>query len=98
MTKLFSTFLALVTAILSLVAPIASKEKEYPLTAVVVELDAENDIVVCEDYAGNTWEFFGIEDWIEGDIASMIMNDKGTPEIKDDEIISVRYGGWIGSF
>lgn len=98
MTKLFSTFLALATAILSLIAPTAPKEKEYPLTAVVVELNTENDIVVCEDYAGNTWEFFGVEDWIEGDIASMIVNDKGTTKIKDDEIVLVRYGGWIGSF
>lgn len=71
-------------------------ETQYARTGFVVELDRENDIVVVEDWAGLTWEFYGIEDWEVNDIASMLMNDNGTPEnIYDDEILSVRYGGQI---
>jgi len=65
----------------------------YALTTEVVELDRENDIVVCEDFNGNLWEFYGCEDWQIDDIASLLMNDNGTPTIYDDEIVSARYNG-----
>lgn len=98
MTKLFSLFLALVSALFAFITPAKTEEKEYPLTALVVNLDEENNIVECEDYAGNIWKFYGIEDWYNGDLVSMIMNDKGTANITDDEIVMVRYGGWIGHY
>ena len=68
----------------------------YPLTAVVVEMDRENDIVTCADYSGNLWEFEGCEDWETGDVASLLMCDLGTISIYDDTIEMVRYGGHIG--
>ena len=68
----------------------------YPTTAVVVELDRENDIVTCADYAGNLWEFEGCEDWETGDVASLLMCDLGTASIYDDTIEMVRYSGHIG--
>ena len=77
---------------------IMEKESEpqlYPLTTKVVELDRENDIVICEDFNGFRWQFEGCEDWQEGDICSMIMNDNGTPKIFDDEIVSVKYDGYF---
>lgn len=61
--------------------------KEYPLTTIVVELDKANDIVVCEDFNGNLWEFYETDDWFVGDICSIIMNDNGTDDIRDDVII-----------
>lgn len=69
--------------------------KFYPMTTVVVELEEENDTVVCADFNGNEWGFEGIEDWLVGDIASLIMCDNGTPEIEDDIICSVRYDGYL---
>lgn len=69
--------------------------KNYAQTAVVMDVNRDDDVVVCEDYNGNTWEFYGTEDWIVGDCVSLIMNDSGTQEIYDDEIISVRYSGWV---
>ena len=71
------------------------KPQDYPTCGVVVEVNYKNDLVVVEDFNGNLWEFEGCEDWLEGDIASMIMNDCGTPEIYDDEIITVRYSGYV---
>ena len=69
------------------------KAGTYPLTVKVVTIDREADAVECVDGAGNVWEFFGCEDWQEGDFASLLMNDKGTPSIYDDEIITARYAG-----
>ena len=68
-------------------------ETLYPLAVKVETVDREADVVECIDGAGNVWEFFGCEDWQEGDFAALLMNDKGTPSIYDDEIITARYAG-----
>lgn len=73
----------------------STSDNLYALTTKVVALDYENDTVQCEDFNGNIWEFYGCEDWAVGDVASMVMNDKGTEIIYDDEIESVRYNGWF---
>ena len=67
----------------------------YPLSGIVVAVIPENDIIVIQDYNGNMWEWSGIEDWYEGDIAAMIMYDNYTESIYDDEIIDIMYSGWI---
>lgn len=72
----------------------APKGKEYPMSAVVVELDAERDVVVIEDFNGNLWEFESIEDWMVGDICACIMNDMGTEIIYDDVIVTTKYCGY----
>lgn len=66
----------------------------YALTAKVVETDEENDIVTCEDFNGNLWQFYGVEDWEVGDCASLLMNSKGTEKIFDDEIMGARFSAW----
>lgn len=65
----------------------------YPLTTRVVEVDEEADLVTCEDFNGNLWEFEGCEDWQDGDICSLLMNSKGTEKIYDDEIVLAQYNG-----
>lgn len=73
-----------------------STDTLYPHTAVVSSIDCESDIVTVEDFNGNLWEFIGVEDWNCGDICSMIMDTKGTDDdITDDEIVSVKYSGYI---
>ena len=69
------------------------EETVYALTTKVVMIDYSTDIVWCKDYKGNIWEFYGCEDWAIDDIASLLMNDKGTEKIEDDEIIGARYNG-----
>ena len=72
----------------------ASTHSVYPLTAHVVELDHDADVVVCVDWAGNGWEFYGVEDWQVGDFASLLMDDNGTPNtIYDDVITMTHYAG-----
>lgn len=75
---------------LSVLTPVS---KTYPKTTQVVEIDKAHDIIILEDYNGFLWEWGGCEDWQIGDIASLIMEDNGTPIIYDDEIVSIRYGG-----
>jgi hypothetical protein len=77
--------------------PTTAKPTEtlYPMTTKVVKLDHENDVVTCEDFNGFLWQFEGCEDWQEGDICSMIMNDNGTSKIFDDEIVSIKYDGYF---
>lgn len=66
----------------------------YPRTAVVTEIDVENDMVYVTDYCGFIWGFSGVEDWDVDDVASMILHDVGQKDnILDDEIVNVQYSG-----
>lgn len=65
----------------------------YPSCGIVVEVNYEEDYIVIEDFYGNAWIFEGVEDWIEGDIVAVIMDDNGTEQIEDDIIIDIRYCG-----
>ena len=67
----------------------------YPRTAVVVEIDRPNDTVICEDSVGMLWAFYGCDDWEVDDCVSLIMDSRGTENIKDDAIVSTRYSAWV---
>lgn len=99
MKKIFSIFpfilIALSLASCLLPAKMNPPAKQYALTTKVVELDEENDVVICKDFNGNLWEFYGCEDWAIGDIASLLMSDEGTEKIYDDTILSTRYNGYF---
>lgn len=73
----------------------APRPEIYPDAMVVDEIDKENDIVYIKTCAGNIYSFYGVEDWMVGDIVAVIMSDNGTPEtITDDIIITTRYAGY----
>ena len=63
----------------------------YTKTAQIVEIDILNDTVTCVDSTGEAWEFYGAEDWQEGDFVALTMDTKGTKDIYDDEIIETIY-------
>lgn len=67
---------------------------EYPSTMLVVCTDRVTDEVTLQDSTGHLWVFNGVEDWMPGDCASVIMNNNGTAEIVDDAIVKVRYSCW----
>ena len=98
---IFSVFICVIAFVIMLCCLVEDKEPKptetiYPLTVKVETVNHEADVVSCVDGTGNVWEFFGCEDWQEGDFASLLMNDKGTPSIYDDEIITARYAGIFG--
>lgn len=71
----------------------STADHTYPLTTIVTEINPEIDVVSVTDNNGFVWQFYGVEDWEEGDICSVIMNDNGTETILDDIIVTTRYGG-----
>lgn len=88
-------FLGVSIGIIILLLTLIPTSKTYGLTTVVVDVSKANDKVTCQDCNGNLWQFEGVEDWCVNDIATFIMDDMGTEEINDDEIVSVRYNGWF---
>lgn len=66
----------------------------YPATATVTDLDYERDIVTVENANGYAYQFYGCEDYAEGDLVSMILYSNGTDDITDDEILMVYYSGF----
>lgn len=66
----------------------------YTTTGIVTDIDKESDIVTVSDFNGHQFEFYEVEDWLPGDIASMVMYDNGTPEVEDDIILDVTYVGY----
>lgn len=59
----------------------------YVLRAQVVGVDNEEDVVACVDTVGNVWEFYGVEDWYEGDFVLLLMDTCGTQTIYDDAVL-----------
>lgn len=67
----------------------------YPMAFSVVDVNHEEDVIMLLDGNGNEWIWEGAEDWMVGDVAAAIMEDKDTDCIYDDEIVSLRYCGYI---
>lgn len=70
----------------------------YPAIGCVCGFDEANDLVIYTDCNGNEWDFPEIQDWEEGDMVALIMNDKGTEGIYDDEPVTWIYCGRIECF
>lgn len=90
MIKEFALALGVTVGACTIVSP-----TYYPTTTVVTEVNAKT--VKVRTFSGIEYTMPNEgEDWIEGDIASLIMEENGTPDdITDDNIIVARYSGWI---
>lgn len=66
----------------------------YPQYSVVVDTDTQADIVTVECKNGQQYQFDGVEDWMEGDICSLMINTNGTEMVADDKIIKAEYDGY----
>lgn len=82
-----------VLCVLCVLFPVCACAEHYAKTALVVEIDKKADCVVCVDYDGEEWVFDGAKGWHVNDIVSLLMDDKGTDSIYDDEIINAFFGG-----
>ena len=67
----------------------------YPNTMIITDLDYDNDIIIMEDFNGHVWMYDGIEDNLIGDVMSCIMYNNKTKSIYDDEIVKMKYSGYI---
>lgn len=74
---------------------IAACAEIYPQTFVVDLVNHEQDFMILVDFNGNEWIYNDVEDFDCGDIIAAIMEECGTPTIYDDEIIMIRYAGYM---
>ena len=69
---------------------------EYDRDAIIIYLDYSADLVYAMDADGETWAFYGVEDWQVWDLCRLTMEDNGTQEnIYDDIITRAIYAGYI---
>lgn len=69
--------------------------ENYLLCGIVESINYEENYITIVDNSGNAWEWEGIENWQENDIAVMMMNNNGTERVTDDIIIDIKYTGWV---
>lgn len=68
----------------------------YSRSTIVTNVNYDDDLVTVQDFFGNVWQFFGCEDWAEGDICALTMDNNGTSDtIYDDFITNTSYCGWV---
>ena len=85
------TIIIIVAMLCNFLAPSAAMQSHlYAKNLVCV--DVSQDVATFEDRCGNLWQA-DAEDWSTWDHAAAIMSDAGTPEIKDDIIVAIRYEG-----
>lgn len=80
--------------LLLITALTGAKGTDYPQTFEVTEINNAEDYMVLETSTGYMYEWEGVEDYMVGDIVSAIMNDNGTADITDDDIICIKYSGF----
>lgn len=66
----------------------------YPKTTICLAVNHQADTVTVADCNGTEWQFNGCQDFEEGDLIALIMNDNGTQNyIWDDTVVTARYSG-----
>lgn len=71
----------------------------YPKTTVCLAVNHQTDTVTVADCNGTEWQFAGCQDFEEGDLIALIMNDNDTPDnIWDDTVVTARYSGGTNLF
>lgn len=70
----------------------------YPSTCIITEIDTETDLVTIATATGNEFQFYGVEDYANGDLVSVIFYDNGTETVTDDVIMDIRYSGTTEMF
>lgn len=66
----------------------------YGNTAIVTDCDRDNDIVTVTDANGESWQFYGCDDYFDGDLISIVMDNNGTLSKKDDFVVSTSFAGY----
>lgn len=61
----------------------------------VIELEDETYLLELEDATGNVWEYeTDMDDMFIDDAVAVLMDNMGTVEIYDDEVIGLNYSSW----
>lgn len=86
------TITAIVTAtMINGITPNVNSPVIYTQPTVVVGI--EDNTVITEDSTGNLWAFDEAENWVEGDLCTLVFYNNSTESIYDDVIVATRYEG-----
>ncbi len=70
----------------------------YPETVAVVDMKENLGglyTVTGRTMTGNEFSFYSdSSDWMRRDIVSLILDNNGTPEVEDDQILGAKYSGY----
>ena len=73
------------------------RERQYPTTMIVRNIDTANDLVRMSTASGHIYEMYGVEDYNIGDAVALIMSNNGTADdVTDDIIVQAQYSGFKG--
>lgn len=89
MKKFFNTILTL-----AIVFTFTLNFNYYSTVGRVVGYDTLSDTLFIKS-DGHIWEYAEIQDWDINDMCSMVFCDNGTEEIEDDEVVYMRYIGYL---
>ena len=81
----------IIAMLCNFLAPSAAMQSQLYAKSLVC-VDVSQDVATFEDRRGDLWQV-DAEDWTADDHAVAIVSDAGTPEIKDDIIVTIRYEG-----
>lgn len=69
----------------------------YPATMQVTDIDYCRDVVTLETATGYIYQFYGAEDYCNGDLLSCVMFDTDADnDITNDIIVCHRFSGFCG--
>lgn len=85
------TIIIIIAMLCNFLVPSAAMQSQLYAKSLIC-VNVSQGIATFEDRRGDLWQV-DAEDWTTGDHAAAIMSDAGTPEIKDDIIVTIRYEG-----
>lgn len=95
MQKINAKRIAAIVAGLALSGVPCAHAEILPQLYIVAEVNHADDCFTISDFNGNMLEMPGAEDWMVGDMAAAIVDNHGTGMPADDQILEIRYCGWL---
>lgn len=91
--KSIKTLVATILMALALTSCTPVQSETYTREMTVTEINTAEDVVILVCTEGHEWAFYGVENWCVGDECTCTMDNNGTEDITDDEIIFTTYKG-----
>ena len=80
-----------ITSLIHQITYTTINETHYVIETEVINVNTTTDTIQIKDTHGEVWEFFGIDNFQEGDSIIVLMDNQKTHTIYDDEILNVHF-------
>lgn len=91
--KTIKTLVATILIALTMTSCAPTQSEIYTREMTVTEINVTEDVVILVDTEGHEWAFYGVENWLVGDMCTCTMDNNGTENITDDAIVFTAYNG-----